>query len=682
MMGVLSGGLLLGLLCMAWPLYLHLTRRRRLVHVVPSLRLFATSIQKRRLRVDSVALLIARLCALAALVVLVAQPFLKTRRVLPLPLLDDPNADRHVLGVLLDDSPLALHGPGAETRLATCRERLSACLRTLPANVRVSIATTTCPRPTALLTPEEACALVDGLRASPVAGRADRGLVNLGSRLDGKSGALLVMAARDSLLWDELRRLPRFDCPATLQFYDTTDRVTPAYVRDVVPGSGLDEWRCTLYGDPEALEGKELLVESARATGGFRNGHTLSRYDAVQRRLTIRQPAGDNEDGWFVSLVDGGNGQHPWHSYFVEPRDDERPSTQAVVLRESGERARTTAALAATLLAAVRPRLRITHHLASGRGTAVPPDAAVVVIIGTAVIAPDYGAWLERQVKRGVRLVCLPTEGRASGVAHASPFVPRWGTMRNLPSGTAFEFPAAFAGVLSGTVEAGLREVAFPRVRGMVLPEGAGACVRTSGGDTLVAFAQFTSESAMWALGFPLTRSEDSVVFHPVFPLLFSELLGAGREQKGMQGSVLVGTRVDATEWFGCDIAGGAVAGPDGTEASPAPAERGAGRLVVSQAGFYRLTQTGTNIVRVANVARPEPGQPFSRERWENAFTNAATRWIEGHEAIDIESFAEIRVGERETLTESSEKTYDLSPLFAALLLLLMFVEGATLFLE
>ncbi|MEM7392266.1 MAG: hypothetical protein AAF492_07940 [Verrucomicrobiota bacterium] len=57
MPGVIFSGVLAGLLAIAWPVILHLWKRRRSIQIVSSLKIFAATVQKRKVRVESLLLL-------------------------------------------------------------------------------------------------------------------------------------------------------------------------------------------------------------------------------------------------------------------------------------------------------------------------------------------------------------------------------------------------------------------------------------------------------------------------------------------------------------------------------------------------------------------------------------------------------------------------------------------------
>ena len=88
MFGFLFSGALFGLATIGWPIYLHFRKNRNAqIQVVPSLRIFGFSRKRvQRLRLQQLLVLLARILVLLALFLLVAQPFCRTIRTLPLPL--------------------------------------------------------------------------------------------------------------------------------------------------------------------------------------------------------------------------------------------------------------------------------------------------------------------------------------------------------------------------------------------------------------------------------------------------------------------------------------------------------------------------------------------------------------------------------------------------------------------
>src|SRR5207249_257452 len=129
---------------------------RRRIQVVPSLVIFRKGrASSRRRKVKDLLLLVARVGVILCLSALLAQPFLEIGRALPLPRLEGSASATAVLGVLVDDSLTAFDGREEAARLAHARAWILSSIDRLPPGSAVVLATTSYPRPTGLLSPQE-----------------------------------------------------------------------------------------------------------------------------------------------------------------------------------------------------------------------------------------------------------------------------------------------------------------------------------------------------------------------------------------------------------------------------------------------------------------------------------------------------------------------------------------------
>ena len=314
MLGFLARFALLGLATAAWPIYLHLRKKReKTVQVVPSLRLFlGQRIHSRRKRIQQLGLLLARVGILLTLFLLISQPYLESERDLPLPLIAGSNEPGRYLGILVDDSLSAFHGETASERLESSRAWLLELIDRLPDVVRISVVTTSHAQPTGFLTREQARTLVERMRAIPRPGDGAEALSSLAGKLSERRGALIVAAPRTETLWlfDEkdraLREITR------LHFFDTSSYRTDAFLAAVTRQwnrAGRESWMCELAGSQEMLSGSELRCRRRNGDTVFRR--ELSIHEALQRRVRI-DAAELPEDGYEITLESTGSAAHPW----------------------------------------------------------------------------------------------------------------------------------------------------------------------------------------------------------------------------------------------------------------------------------------------------------------------------------------------------------------------------------
>jgi len=675
MMGVVTGGVLGGALLIGWPIYLHLRKKPKRAQVVPSLRVFASASQRRRIRLDSVLLLLARAATVLLLLLLVSEPYVETTRDLPFPRVGEATHKCLFLGVLIEDSLGAMHARDGRTRLDVCREWLAEQLAALPGNVRVSVATTSYPGVSPFLVKEDALALLERMKVVPVAGDAHGGLRRLAEQLAGKNALLVVMAPRSAALWGGMTT--KGDLAMPVHFFDTTDHRTPCFVRSVKPGSAPGEWVCRLVGDAESLAGTKIGLS---APGVPPRVERVSKFHALQRKLVLAvDPSG--EDRCF-SLSMRTREDHPWLHYHFVARVGGDPARTAVVVRENTPAAGVAAQVVHAMLTSTSPALDVKNVKVVAGRAAVLPDADRIVVIGRPALRGTAHAWLERQVARGTRIVCIPVHDGSGPAGRPGKVLADWA-----PVGASSEEDAvAFlrhesVGELPGILVDGLGGVAFRCLMEPELPGPGRPVVVTGERKTLIAVRPLSGRSRVWALSFPLELYDNSPVFNPVLPLLLDRML-AMPERKELGDNLDVGRTVRVLEWFGQDTLDGALALPDGKIRPVSGSGDKPVWLHVSRPGPYRLSNGGIREVRAANFPRELNDEALGRANWEKRYPRSRTRWLGSGDLLSKDNFGVLG----ETVAGSARKKaltrYDLSPLIAALLVLFLLTEGVLLFRE
>lgn len=671
MFGFLAAFSLAGLATAAWPLYLHLRRQReRKIQVVPSLKLFQLrSVPARRRRVEQLFLLLSRIGIVTVLFIIVSQPYLETNRILPLPAVtrsEDPNL---FLGVVIDDSLTAFHGAEPSGRLRQARAWLLEQLDQLPDTVRVSVATTTYPRPTGFLTREHARALLEGMEVIPREGSASEAMKSLLDLFEKRSGALVVVAPLDASLW-ELRGTG--EPSGSLQkifFHDLTGYRVDAYIRGVLPRDDAareNNWICELSGDQESLSGKELRILDRK--GKIVSRRRISLHEALRHRILL---GGDGlEEAFQVQLEDVKKSAHPWLRYYVATGSRITAARRVIFFREEGEEALLATRILLAMVRSLRPEISRTFVSFSEVSTAELPAARAAIVVGSRDAPPRLATWLEEQIEAGIQVLCLPGSAGAADQGSGSWLrLPSWRGPVGLSKNELTPLRIHGANLpdthrFDDLLLADLEDLETLIIREPVFTSGGKPIIVAAAGKTLLSLARPNKRTALWALGVEITTEEGSPVYHPVLPLLLDWILfPAGEGGGGPSGSILVGESANIASWFGREPDGGRILAPGGKEFRLAGEKGSSSWIPISEAGIYELKSDDPSQFRVANHPRPAGGSCLDPSSWEKLSRAREVVWLGEKEFIPPEELKGSPLG-----TGKHSRRYDLTHLMAAIL--------------
>ena len=681
MIGTLFAGALAGLAVTAWPIYLHFRqRRRRHIQIIPSLLIFAGSRKRtRQLRLRQLLLLAARVLVVAFLCGLLAQPWLRSAAMLPLPTLS-ARMDTRIphLGIVLDDSLTAFHATATEDRLQMGRKWLLAQLERAPESVRVVVAPTSFTYPTPFLSKREAIDLITRMERVPEPGDADRALRNVAAALNGQRGRLLVVAARSAALWGNLRPETDFERPVDLLFFDTTACQAECIVSSVAPedtGGATESWACAITGTPPQIKGRELTLSREQESG---QPLAVSMADALRGRVSLRVDAQGREAWYTVSLKE--SYAHPWFSwYFRSGLEAAAPADRVILFRDVDAESLAAERVLTAALMAARPELEVEHR--SPADAKELPDAGALVFVGNATPDAELSEWLRRRIESGVRILCVPTRGLDAGAASAPRGVlPAWGPAVSVTGADNAPLQLATPSALPCELES-LLPLGLDRMETGVLvePRFSGPCetvLATRGGRTVLAVARLNARSSVWALGSPTLppgRSAASSAAYPLFPLVVASVLfpsGTGemvRENRVPE----VGQNVNLCTWFGRDAIDGTWIAPDGVESRVHGTATQPVLVHIGLPGRHVLKTAEGDSVGYANARREPATRTFSREEWAAARPRTPTQWLGPVDTVDLRDARLVAAGAPATL----RRDYDLSPVAIALLVLALLVE-------
>ncbi len=672
MLGFLFGGALAGLASVAWPIYLHLRRKKNdQIQVVPSLRLFNLDrIQVRKRRLEKWLLLVSRVVFLACLFMLVAQPFLETRQLLSLPAIPGQDAAK-VLGVIIDDSLHALHDDGMGNRLDRLRAWLRAQLPRLPDEARVVMTPTSFPFSTPPMKKEEALAYLDDMAPLPVTGKASEALVACADSLRGFNGALLICSGLSAEAWAAPPEPNTATLPAQVKFLDLSAIRTPGLVLQA-PARSISRGRVALEvqlrGDPTHLTGRNLRLEGEGVRPVTR---TIRAPEALTGRLALDVP--EAMDDMILRVVLDEPYSHPWFGYYTDPREQREHGAPAVLIIADQANGQVRDILGSALEAA-DPEIEVAAVTAGGQNPLPDEHVERIVVVGSSTLSVSLRDVLERLIGAGGRILCIPAAD-GPGSAASEPRLPGWGPVQVLPGRPQLQGTPDYLTLqqpFEDLLSAGLREIPFKRIREPIFEGSAYPVHQTSGRIPLLSTRMPNRRTSIWALGWILDMREDSPVYHPLFPLFVHRILypPQGARQQGGR-NAMVGKSLALKAWFGDDAEGRLLILPDQREQELPDLREQNYTLAVTQAGRYTLRSPDGDRTRCANVPREHMGKEMVRASFEQQWPDAEVRWLSFDDALTLDHFHFIPLdgGTREACR------YDLTHVTLVVVLIALIVE-------
>lgn len=673
MFGFLFAGALIGGLAIGWPFYLHIKRRRQVVQAVPSLRLFQrTRRTQRRTRLQELLLMLARVVAMAALFLVIAQPVIRSFIPLPLPLAAGEPEEQLIFGILIDDSLSAVHGDAEGNRLELSKAWLRRELAGLPATAQIRLVTTVSPFPSPPLSRDAALTAIDQISLIPKAGDAVEALEALLGEVEGRQGAVLVAAPRSLGLWRQLEAVPERSAAVHLWWLDTSERRGDSYIRGISPGGEADQVTVELGGDPARLAGTNLRL---LVNGEPVQDRLVQAADVPAQAVTLDlTPAA----GAVYEVIIEAEYEHPWLRYGFTTGRLAPGRQQVVILRPETREGLTVDKVATALLTAALPSIRIRHLDA---GTAPPAELgeADVVLIAGGQLDGAWQPWLRQQVEQGVRLLQVPLAEERSVDSGANPWRVAWEDARLVTTEEltplTWQDPVVSGVNLRGLLLLGLRELSLNEVKVPVdMAEGA-VVLRGAGGEPLLVADQIGDQSDRWVFGFTWNLGDGSPVFQPLFPLLVEQIVQGDQAGESRFGAARVGESMLLPEWFGQSRLEGDLVTPDGDTLPVLCSATDPQVVPIQQSGTYTMRQGEQRWARYANHRREPQPELFDRLTWDEQMPTYPVTWLFHTENFPFE-FAR-RIGGLGFRPETRQ--YDLTPLAVALLMLALLVESGML---
>ncbi|MEM7396134.1 MAG: hypothetical protein AAF492_27690, partial [Verrucomicrobiota bacterium] len=376
----------------------------------------------------------------------------------------------------------------------------------------------------------------------------------------------------------------------------------------------------------------------------------MSKYHAAQRRLFVTLPPSNT---WFTLSLEQDT-DHPWFHFYPGSPAEEQPAERAALIYEPTDDARVGVRIISHVLKAARPHWRMHFYDAADDAEAVWASAESIVLVGDVRLSPNKIHWLNRQLDRGARVICLPSRGPPEGKRRAeASLLPGWSDGAGSVAASTLRINPESAGLVSDALLDSMNDVVFRFVAEPSFAENGQPILQTREGGNLVLRSKDEAGREIWALGFPLLAYDNSPVFQPTFPLFSADILL--KQNDDTKHTAEVGQRIRPGTWFGTDVSAGTLHLPDG--------ETRSGRrpwLPITEAGAYRLELPETNLVRWVNYPRLDHQTTFERERWERIRPNTLTHWIGPEDQLDLGHVQSLDLVLSHEADEGMEKRFDL----------------------
>ncbi|MCK5805663.1 MAG: BatA domain-containing protein [Lentisphaeria bacterium] len=637
---------LVGLAALSWPLYLHLRKRRSPREVVvPSLLLFEQELSRARKRnLTELLLLLCRLLTFAALALLLARPFVKTRRRLPLPLL---GGEQRVLAVVMDNGIETMARYEGRTRFEWQRDWLAAKLQALPPHTAVAFVTTTQPVPPPLVTPDRALRQLGACRPTTVSGSVLESVAAVRESCEGRQAALVVVGSRSPGLWPQGEGFE-----GRVAILDTTGRGVPGGILRAEREGNPPTLSCRFFGPADAHAGRTVTVSDGTADPVL---HSLRSDEALTGQVRIPIPTLRGQR--LRVRIGGGDGLGVWDAWYTTGMEEVTAEKSVVVYHGDDD----GGVLGKQFLSAILQSKPI-----GGKVYYVPESASVTLaklptpdslaVVGLASLTPEAGTFLRRSLADGARVLIAPSasQGELASLSWTAPSKGLWRVDSLAPEADRWFDTQALS--LSGLVGMGI-----PRLHSVRMPSN-GVVLASAAGAPVVLGVPVES-GRLFALAFPLDLETNSPVFHPVFPHLLHALLYSGGSAPVGDVHYQVGQSLDVADLPGKK---GGLTLPDGSTT-----DLGAdGSIFLELPGFYTLTNSTGVHVLVVNTPRPPLAVPLPQSQWNENWPQLAVRWLD--EGVDL--------GSRELYALHGEReAYDLSALAALALVAGLVLEALLL---
>ncbi len=660
--GFLFTSALGGIALIGWPLYLHLrNRNKRRIQTVPSLRLFGFAKKKtKRIRLEQLFLLLARIFFIVALCALLAQPFWETTLDLPLPPVAGDSEPERYVAIVLDESVSSIHADEAGSRLDVSRNRLKQMIEKLPTGTRVVFVPVTCPYPTARLTREEALAFLERVNPIPKSGNAWEAMINVRKVLAGELASVVIAAPRNAMLWDNMANDDESGMHA--QYLDVTEIQSDAFLRSFADNA------LSLGGNPEVLKGMSLELRGQDGTATIQK---ISTHDALRGEVDLDVDADKNE---YYELRLAQENKNPWNVMYVRPGMKRQGRTQVLIMREKKGESLFVDQLLTAVILSFRPDANIAHM--APQGGQVLERTQVLVVVGNPRISPKLRRWFDEQVDAGVRIVCAPVLEQASG-KNAVGILPRWQRREFLgPNEMPLRVINETVLPLDTLTLIGLQDLPSQYVVEPWLGDEQQVILATQQNRTLLASIRVGERSSIWAFGLPFVSDAEGPLWHPAFPMLLHQVLFPSSSSAEADLDVFVGDTVRINSWFRENEIDAELRLPNNSTIPVRSSLANPMSLAIDDPGIYELILDRKSRYRVANYPREERSAFLSREQWEENWGGKVSWHDEG---IELKNSDFHRLGSDEE--SIPRQKLDLSPLAFGTLLVFMIVESFFLYL-
>lgn len=647
-MNFLFGSMLFSLVCISIPIYLHLYVVRKKVQIIPSLKLLQAYIKKQRKRqYQHILLMIFRILVLTALSFLLAQPFIQSRKELPLPPVAGESLKSKYLGIVLDDSISSADTLNSVSRLEHSINWLKQNINRQKDDIRYSVCSVSYPVPTGFMDKNEVLNFLDNVSSIPYSNNIFKALNALDKKLKEKKAGLLICAPRNEVSW-EMKDKTKIERPVV--FFDTTSQTSSVSINHCntqnVTGSQL--LTVNLNGKQELLEGQKLIITS----GDFEKTHTISTAEAERKEITFKEKDLSNE----ISVLLNPKENSPFLKYYINNEENFEQNNNALIICQDK-----ADFLQAKIIKAVLESDGSMKCDVLGKNSEIQNDSSIIILIGAPSFPARYQNWIEERIKTGVNILLIPGKLNSNSGSEV-----KW---HKEVSTTRKDYPLRFApfSPIDNSVElllSGLDNMPVPLLREPQLSSNSTPALVTDSGKVLLSYKKVNDKSIIWALGFSLELDLKGPVYHPMFPMLIQSIFEKNKFAKTPTKTLTVGETYSFKDIFQDDSSTKLI-NPDNQEI----VIRDKNQIIeISKAGFYSLNKPNAQTA-VANYPRLSNDNILDKKLYSNLFKEI--KWSQKEDTFEGVEF--------NTLDKTNYDKYDFTPIIAVLLLL--FITGEEFFL-
>lgn len=660
------------------PLLLHIRFRKKVIQVIPSLNLFMlNNRRRRRFWLENLFLLLSRILLLASVALLLSQPFWLTLEHHPFYDMMGGIQEGPSVALLIDDRVDSAHRDQEGSRLERSVAWADQQLATLPDSSRVLLGDMSMGQVSRWLSPEEARSRLKLMDPSlEREGQAHKGLQALYEKMRGQWGTLLVAGPLDAQTWHGSSEELRMPAHLPIPFFDTRETITPVYLDDIEETrgevrDGVVELNVMVRGSDENLLKASIQLEQ---NGVIQQTRALEDVRGGVGRTRLRVPMLDEVSAVKLSLIPPGSKMKlPWDDAYFVVEARERKVSQRWVLLGRGDEPEVDEKLLMSIVQIFRNQQPFERFDRFGEDPSSFGEASRILLMGTDGIDARLEAWIRERLKNGSQVICFPASD-GGGEGPVPDMLPSYGAWAQ--KGPSFWLPITL-GVglehadLESLVASGVDRMGGSTLVDVKWPHHARNLLLGQRAEPVLSRLRVGAWGWVDAFSIPLLDEPDSVIYHPMFPLLIGQMLQEKSTARRSRGSsAWFGESIRSDDFLGEVLFNGEHVLPSGLR-QPMILEPGATSWVLPlEKGIHRFEGEVVEVLSAVNERRPQVTTPMEKQDWEERYPLFSIRSFDADRTLVEEDFVYLTDD-----TDSLQRhQYDFSILaaFAALAVLVL----------